>query len=281
MSDFVDGNDYGGSESSSPKYSMHPTFSGAYYNDIAKPEDYYTNITILNDIMNAFSKFIEQHEKYGYLRIIDISKIKKGDKVSVVGLDDEYEILDMDGDTIIINHDGNPAHIEKQNIRLIDDCLSKLKRTDISFIYTEVNKITNNDHYSCIEFFSIFSEYFKINEKTLYSSLPRILQLELTDSLKKRLDIAIIDPENQLPKGKKIIITRGEYQSCGNPHEYHVFNVDMYGEVVEFIRNDERSKWRLKVRIETETKEGEVDIDIITRLSRIKFLDEQSIDLIW
>ena len=74
MGGYGDDNGHGGSESTSPKYSIHPTFSDAYYNDITKPEDYYTNTTILNDIIEAFSEFIKKYEQYSYLRIINISK---------------------------------------------------------------------------------------------------------------------------------------------------------------------------------------------------------------
>ena len=281
MSGFADENGYSGSESTSPKYSIHPTFSGAYYNDITKPEDYYTNATILNDIIEAFSKFVKEHEQYGYLRIIDISKIEVGDNISVLGLEGEHEIAEIADAYIMIKHNDALIKVSKANIRLIDDCLSKLKRTDISFIYTEINKIILNDHYSCIEFFNIFSEYFKINEKTLYSSLPYKIQLELMNSLKERLNISIIDPENQLPTGRKVLIMRGEYASCDDPDIHHVFNTEMYGEVIGLVKNPERSKIRVKIRIETETSAGEENANIITRLSKIKLFGDGDIDLIW
>jgi len=281
MSGFAGDNNDSGSESSSPKYSIHPTFSGAYYSDITKPEEYYTDITILNDIMSAFSKLISENTKYSYLRVIDISKIEIGDKISVLGLDDEYEILKIDESTIEIDFNESPLEINKANVRLIDSCLSKLKRTDISFIYTEISKIILNDHYSCIEFFNIFSEYFKINEKTLYNSLPHGLQLELLDNLQKRLNMSFIDPENQLKKGVKVKVMRGEYQSCNNINEYHVLNTEMYGEVIGLIKNEERSKYRLKVRIQTETNSKEINIDIITKLSKVKLFKNDDIDLVW
>jgi len=281
MSGFADNNDNSGSESSSPKYSIHPTFSGAYYNDITRPEEYYTDITILKDIMDAFSKFTNENEKYSYLRIIDISKIRVGDKVSVLGLDEEYEILQISDDTIEINLNESPIEINKANIRLADNCLSKLKRTDISFMYTEINKKISNDHYSCIEFFNIFSDYFKINEKTLYSSLPPKAKLELLDSLQKRLNISIIDPENQLETGTKVLVTRGEYQSCNDANVYHILNTEMYGSIIGLVRNEERSKYRVKIRIETEVGSKEEQIDIIAKFSKVKLFGNGDIDLVW
>lgn len=272
---------YGNSESTSPKYSVHPTFSGAYHDDITKPEEYYTNTTILNDIIDAFSKFIKKHEEYGYLRIIDISNLIVGDNVSVYGLEGKHEIIDMGENNIVISINDEPVEITRSDIRLIDDCLSKLKRSDISFIYTEISKIISNDHYSCIEFFNVFSEYFKINEKTLYSSLPHKSQLELMSSLKERMNINIIDPVNQLHDGKKVLVVRGEYPSCENHDIHHVLNTEMYGEVTGLTCKNDRSKIRVNVNIQTETNEGEENINISTRLSKIKLLNEENIDLDW
>lgn len=281
MGGYGDDNGHGGSESTSPKYSIHPTFSDAYYNDITKPEDYYTNTTILNDIIEAFSEFIKKYEQYSYLRIINISKIEVGDNISVFGLEGEHEIVEINDTSINIKHNDAIITVNISNIRLIDDCLSKLKRTDISFIYTEINKIISNDHYSCIEFFNIFSEYFKINEKTLYSSLPPKAQLELMSSLSERLNISIIDPENQLPEGRKVLVMRGKYTSCDDPDVHHVFSTEMYGEVIGLVKKPERNKIRIKIRIQTETNAGEENADIITRLSKIKLFGDGDVDLVW
>jgi hypothetical protein len=273
-------NEYGGSESSSLKYGMHPTYS-AYHTDIITPEDYYTNNTILNDIIDAFAKFIVDHQEYSYLRIIDIAKLEPGDEISVMGLDDNHKILEINGSDIIIDHHGNSVEINVKDIRLLDDCLNKLKRTDISLMYTEISKIILNDHYSCIEFFNIFSEFFKINEKTLYSSLPYSTQMELMNSLKERLNINIINPESQLPKGRKVLLPKGEYVSCNKSNDVHIFNTEIYGEVLELVNGCNRNKAAAKIRITTETNDGESIIDVVAKISKLKIFDDGNIELVW
>lgn len=147
---------------------------------------------IQEDLLESFDKFLNSHEEYSYLRSIDLNKIKVGDSIAMINqcgfVKLEYDFEDKKGN-LLVSSDGVITAASRSCIKPLDEYINELRFVDISLLYTEVMKGMSNKHVDCIEYFYVFSEYFRINEKILYNSLPVEEKEQLLDSLNKRTGI--------------------------------------------------------------------------------------------
>jgi len=116
-----------------------------------------------------------------------VNRKNVGDQVKVVNQKGTGKINDVDVGVYKIDFNGDIVTAKRTQIKPIDEYINKLKITDISLLYTFIRSNMKDNLFGEIEYFYIFSEYFKINEKTLYSSLPIKIQSTLLSALKNKL----------------------------------------------------------------------------------------------
>ncbi len=205
-------------------YSVEDDYANGRLDDIYNPENHYTLTKLRNSLVSAFDVLIANHPQYSFLRSIDVRKVIPGDSIYVVfgktesevnfetrtgkyggdygimdyGDDLELELepksqckickiidCDSDGEMYIIQDESGRMFVTNSNwIKPIDECLNKLKSSDIAFIYVNMRKYTKGVT-SDIEFFDVFQTYFRINEKILYAALPFTVQCVLLNALNK------------------------------------------------------------------------------------------------
>lgn len=203
-------------------YTVENEYAGNRLEDIYNPEDNYTSLKLRKNLSTAFDILVKNHDQYAFLRSIDVDKVQPGDSIYVVfgktesetvfetrtgkyggdygimdyGDDMEAEnepktqckickIVDCDDELYVVQEESGRMHIaDNRWIKPIDECLNKLKSSDIAFIYVNMRKYTK-DVTSDIEFFDVFQTYFRINEKILYQSLPFNVQCVLLEALNK------------------------------------------------------------------------------------------------
>ncbi len=185
----IDNGDHDVGASSQPNFSVNSEYSSLYLENNYKPERYNRLNRILDGITASFDEFLDSHEKYAYLRSIDIDKVGKHDRVFVTEMQCTGIIMSINGETFTVNVNGETISIGKKGIKPVDEYINKLKIPDICLLYTFIRERIDKVFFSEIEYFHVFSEYFKINEKTLYSALPMDIQGILLDELNKSIGV--------------------------------------------------------------------------------------------
>ena len=98
-------------------------------------------------------------------------------------------IMNIDGDDYTISVNNQTVTVHKSGLKPVDEYINKLKISDICLLYTFIREGIDKQLYNDVEYFFVFSEYFKINEKTLYGALPMDIQAELLDELNSRMPV--------------------------------------------------------------------------------------------
>lgn len=92
-------------------------------------------------------------------------------------------------DSYIVSINGEFNLAKKTDIRPVDSMISKLKIVDISLMYVFIRNQIFKGLFDDILYFSIFSDYFKINEKTLYNAIPQDIQRKLFNDLNSKTNM--------------------------------------------------------------------------------------------
>ena len=170
------------------QYSINNQYSSHYDNNY-EPERYREMSEIHLGIESGFCDFLEVHEEYSYLRSIDVNKATIGDQIScskgtgtIVKIIDGLYNVQIPGTIEIVE-------LYKEELKPVDEFINRLKIADIFSLYTHIRKSIDMQLYGEIEYFFVFSEYFKINEKTLYNALSVDIQTILMAELNKRTGI--------------------------------------------------------------------------------------------
>lgn len=158
--------------SNQANFEIEAGYSNTYLSSNYEPERYQRLENILNGITIIFDEFLDTHEKYAYLRSIDMDKVGINDRVFVTDMLCTGIIMSCDNGIYIINVNGEVVETTKAGVKPVDEYINKLKIPDIRLLYTFIRDKIDQKIFSEIEYFYVFSEYFKINEKTLYGSLP-------------------------------------------------------------------------------------------------------------
>lgn len=215
--------------SDQPSFAIDSGYSESYLSENYNPEQHNVLQTILIGITSGFDSFLNQHKQdYGYLRSIDVNKVAVYDMVMATNTchtgvvmdikdgsvnveidvkdknlyiteeskaeftetdDPEKLMAKLDGTIFTISVNGRLEDVHKSMIKPIDEYINKLKIKDISLLYSFIRDTIDKKIYSEIEYFYMFSEYFKINEKTLYNAIPLDIQVLLVDQLHKRVGV--------------------------------------------------------------------------------------------
>lgn len=166
-------------------------YSDAYHNDAYDPERYNYMRGIFDSIQENMEQFVVDHPKYDPIRMMDVSKLKAGDNVSVSNSSDKKIpnvktccIKSIEGDNFVLTCGNVEITVLTRDIKVLDDAILRLKGTDIAFMYNTFKESTNTE--SHVDFFYAFTEYFKMNEKQVYDSLPTRVQNEILEELNDR-----------------------------------------------------------------------------------------------
>ena len=170
-------------------YTAERGYSTNRLEDVYRPEDHYENQRMRVELVVAFDKLIDANPQYLYLRSIDITKVKAGDDIYVDIDTSSYNVLPKPTNfvfckilsrnkatyEVIDESTGKKYNADVSHLKSIDEYISRLKATDIAFIYVNIRKYMTTIN-SEVDYFDVFSTYFRINEKILYNSLPEKVQ---------------------------------------------------------------------------------------------------------
>lgn len=175
--------------SQEPSFTVDSEYSKNYLGDTYEPEYYNRLKSILGNIVESFDEFLNTHDEYSYLRSIDIDKVGVNDRVFVTDVCCTGIIMQtsIDNFNFIVNINGQMVTVEKSGIKPVDEYINKLKIPDICLLYTFIREKVDKQLFTEIEYFHVFTEYFKINEKTLYNALPRNIRGILLNALNERI----------------------------------------------------------------------------------------------
>lgn len=166
-------------------------YSDAYHNDAYDPEKYNYMRGIFTSIQTHMEEFVMANPKFDPIRMMDISKLKPGDNVSVSNSSDKKvpnikacSIKSIEGDIFTLMCGNVEIVVMTRDIKVMDEAILRLKGADISFMYNTFKKSTNTE--SHVDFFYAFTEYFKMNEKQVYDSLSNRVKNEILEELNDR-----------------------------------------------------------------------------------------------
>lgn len=167
-------------------FSADPTYQDVYLQDIYNTEEFYFLKFMKDKFQEELKNLIRITSKYKYLKSYDISFLEEGDSVFYLKEKEPYMIQYIfSKDEIFICKKDNSAikFCNLSEIRPYDKVITEFNKNHRIEVYEKLNKIINDKGSNHIEFFSIFCEYFKIEEKVLYNVIPK----EYQDKLKKEL----------------------------------------------------------------------------------------------
>lgn len=175
-------------------YEADHRYSTGFYDDLKNPEQHNYLKNIYESIQEYLDRFIIEYPQFDSLRTMDISKLCVGDPVSISNFSDKkiqfvriYTIKSLPADKLdefVLMSGDVEVRVNRKHIKIIDDPILRLKGHEISFIYTNFKDKINVD--SHVDFFYVFTEYFKMNEKQVYDSLPNKIKNEILEELNER-----------------------------------------------------------------------------------------------
>lgn len=194
------------------KFSINGGYESSYMDDTYKSEEYNAIKTLTEEIPKALDIFLESNPEYDEVRKIDVNKLRQGDEISCIH---KFFNLDTNKDTnkdysaliLSINYpsleievisetdfdDFNNGDIKEINVNQINpnnNIIFRLKQQDIALLYMGIKKLLPDGMISGnIEYFYVFTEYFKINEKSCYESLSAKDKFDLNEELEERTGI--------------------------------------------------------------------------------------------
>lgn len=170
-----------------PKYNAEAEYGENYLQSTQDPERYNEMVALHDGVKLGFDDFLDKNrEEYGYLRSIDVGLAIKGDEICVAGYSKPGIIKSIKGQMYVITMEGEDIETEFKDIRPVDEYINRLKAVDTCNLYTHIRGMVDIESQSEIDYFFVFSEFFKINEKTLYYALPVEIQGKLMQELNER-----------------------------------------------------------------------------------------------
>lgn len=215
------------------KFSISDKYKSSYLQDAYEAEEYHAKKNLIEGVQNALVKFIENNPQYDELRHIDISMLKVGDHIKLIPEAEEKkskkkkpviigEIIGEnqykfrisihkkfftekyktswlwnEDDKMEENDNHKYVWVGKHCIESMNNPIVRLKAHDISFLYNGIRKYFNDLPSGEMEFFDVFTDYFKINPKICYQSLPVNIRSELIKELQERTNI--LDKKGRVP----------------------------------------------------------------------------------
>lgn len=171
------------SEFGTPKFNVDANYSSNYLGNIYESESYH-HLSILNDdVRQALDKMVKEMPQYDKMRKMDVEKLKSGDMVQLIREKKVVELISYEPPHAKIKVDEDVEEVPTYNIEPAENPVIKLKAFEIREIYEGIKKHCKSRSYEEMNFFYVFSEYFKINEKVLFNSLPTKIKVILANEL--------------------------------------------------------------------------------------------------
>lgn len=170
---------------SQEQYRANASYSASFMPESSNPEEYHFGVRMLEEIISLFILFIDEHDEYSHLRSIDISLIKPNDWVCSINHGAAI-VIEIIGDIVLLSKNGEQIEEKKTDIRPMDEYISNLKFEDINKIYSFIRSKMEKISFTEIDFFSTFSEYFRIDAKMLYNALSVNIQASILTELDRK-----------------------------------------------------------------------------------------------
>lgn len=167
------------------------TYQDEYLRDVYDTEDFYFLKFMKDKFQEELKKFIQKNKRFSFLKSFDISFLEEGDEIILKTEKEPYTIqyiFSFDEIFICKKDNSSIKFATLADIRPFDKVTSQLKDKDISEIYCSLNKVINDRNCNNVDFFNIFIEYFKMQEKKLFFILPEDIQKDIVRELKKSKD---------------------------------------------------------------------------------------------
>lgn len=176
------------SEFGTVKYDVDSNYSSNYLKDVYESDEYHLIDQWYKKIREILDEFIEKFPEYDKLRLIDVEKLRKGDKVNMIREKQLGILVSYEPPIAKIIVEGKTIEVPTFNLEPApsENPIIKLKGYEIQEMYCEIKSLSNALKDEEIEYFHVFSEYFKINPKTIYNSLTAKHQMAIAKELEKR-----------------------------------------------------------------------------------------------
>lgn len=171
-------------------FKIDADYSSDYMRETQDPERHMSIKHMYKSLHDNFSVFIDKNEKFGFLRSIDLSLVRVGDKIGCVDNNIEGIIINMgDDSTYEVDFNGTILKISSDIVKPLDVYVNKLKLEDICMLYESLRVMCTSGYFDEIDFFYVFSEYFKINDGKIWKSISPKTKSVLLEELNKRTNV--------------------------------------------------------------------------------------------
>lgn len=164
------------------KYDISPQYNTKHLDSNYNPERYRMISNMESCINDSISEFVLLNPELSFLNDISISTIGKGCTVKDVN-EIQYQVLDKKGDILVLKNQSGKRELNILDIRPIVDVSSKLTLENISKLYMFIRDKMDKMLFNDIDYFDIFTEYFRLNPATTYEALPINIKTELLNKL--------------------------------------------------------------------------------------------------
>lgn len=167
------------------------SYRNNYLGDIYDTEEFYFINFIKEKFIFYLKEFISTHEQYAFLKSCDMSLISEDDVVLYQKEKENYTVnYIFSNNEVLISKSPRLVDmkiVDMKELAPLDKFLSKLRGQDYELLYNYLSERVNGKDNTDVEFFFVFSNYFKIGEGKLYQMIPHKFQERLKNTLKKRL----------------------------------------------------------------------------------------------
>ncbi len=164
------------------KYDISPQYNTKHLDSNYNPERYRMVSNMESCINDSISEFVILNPGLSFLNDISLSTICKGCNVKDVN-DVQYQVLDKKGDILVLKGAAGKKEMNIYDIRPIVDVAAKLNLESISKLYMFIRERMDKMLFNDIDYFDIFTEYFKLSPGTTYEALPINIKTELLNKL--------------------------------------------------------------------------------------------------
>ena len=131
-----------------------------------------------------FIRFLNKHQKFDFLRSINLNNTIEGDFVIFAESSKFAEIISIDDETydetiFEIKINDSLLKVKQSELKPIDEFVNRLKKDDIELIYCFIKSLMDDIYFNERLFFINFCEYFKLPIATVVVALPYLIKKEI------------------------------------------------------------------------------------------------------
>lgn len=169
--------------SSHVKFDVSPQYNTRHLDSNYNPERYHMIVAMENSINNLISEFVELNPKFSHLREISLYSVKEGNRIKnsenkifeiIKRIGDDFEVRDIDNIVSVLKF---------MDARPLLDGITRYTIDGISEFYSFIKDHLDSRFYNDIEYFDIFTEYFKLDAAEFYKILSTEIKTKLLTKL--------------------------------------------------------------------------------------------------